>query len=219
MQHNPASLDLDALRSAQLQHSPCDFVVVPRFVRPEAFDAIYNDYPEIQQAGNFIPQDLQYGKAFSAFLEDLNSTQLKEVFAEKFGMDLTPNPLQLTVRKYSELSDGNVHNDSKTKLLTTLVYLNKEWKHPDGRLRLLNNSWNIEDYVAKVEPANGTLITFRRSEKSFHGFKKMQGERRSIQMYYVKPKRKHKDDASPIGLKRQLKRILKLRPRWLGMKK
>jgi Rps23 Pro-64 3,4-dihydroxylase Tpa1-like proline 4-hydroxylase len=218
MNQESSIFDLEAFERAELQHDPCDFVVVPEFVRPGMLAAINRDYPEIDAPGNFRPEELTYGPAFAAMLDELNSPLLKQKFAEKFGMDLDPYPLQITVRKYSELSDGNVHNDSKGKKLTTLIYFNDEWQHEAGRLRLLRSSWDIENYTAEVEPAHGTLISFRRSEKSFHGFKKIEGERRSLQMYWVKPKRQHKDDALPIGLKRQVKRLLKLRPRWLTAK-
>lgn len=210
-----SSFDLDALKAAELQHSPCDFLVVPDFIRPDAIDAINNDYPDINGPGNFTPENLEYGSAFSALLEDLRSPVLRNTFADKFSLDLEPYPLQISVRKYCELSDGNVHNDSQTKILTSLIYLNKEWTHENGRLRLLNSSWNIEDYATEIVPENGTLVTFRRSDKSFHGFKKYAGIRRSIQMYYVKPKRKDKDLQVPTGLKRHMKRLIKLRPRWL----
>ena len=99
------------------------------------------------------------------------------------------------------------------KIITTLIYFNDEWKHDAGRLRLLRSSWDINDYSAEVVPEKGTLIAFRRSERSFHGFKKLEGERRSLQMYYVKPKRKHKDDDEGLTLKRWLKRLFKHRPR------
>lgn len=206
-------LDFEAFDEAPLQHDPCDFVVVPGFVRSEYFDAVNQDYPEISEPGNFKPEDLTYGPVFAAMLEELNSPLLKQKYSEKFAMDIAANPLQMTVRKYSEMSDGNVHNDSKGKLLTSLIYFNPLWPHDSGRLRWLRSSWDIEDYSAEVVPEKGTLIAFRRSERSFHGFKKFEGERRSLQMYYVKAKRKHKDRGEALSLKRRLKRLFKHRPR------
>ena len=103
--------------------------------------------------------------------------------------------------------------DSKGKIITTLIYFNPQWEHEGGRLRLLRSSWNIEDYAAEVVPEKGTLIAFRRSENSFHGFKRVEAERRSLQMYWVKPKRAAKDGTKQLGIKKRLKRLLKLRPR------
>ena len=208
-------LDLDAFDQAPLQQATCNYVVVPQFVRPERLAEVNADYPDIAKPGNFDPQGLEYGSAFSQLLEELHGEAVRQRFSAKFGIDLEPFPLQLTVRKFSELSDGNVHNDSKSKIITTLIYFNDGWHHSGGRLRLLRSSWDINDYVAEVVPENGTLFAFQRSEKSFHGFKKVEGERRSLQMYWVKPKRTGRD-GKPMRLKTGLKRLLKHRPRFGG---
>ena len=209
-----SNLSLEAFDKAPLQHDPCDFVMVPEIVRPEMIDAVNQDYPQIDEPGNFKPDDLSYGPAFASMLEELYSPVLKQKYIEKFGLDISDNPLQITIRKYSELSDGNAHNYSKGKIITTLIYFNDEWKDDAGRLRLLCSSWDINDYSAEVVPEKGTLIAFRRSERSFHGFKRFEGERRSLQMYYVKPKREHKDDDERLTIKRRPKRLFKHRPRF-----
>src|ERR1700754_4828066 len=104
--------DFKAFDRAEMQRDPCDFIMVPGFVTPEAMEAINADYPAITEAGNFPPEDLAHGPAFQAMLEQLNAPEMKARFAEKFGMDLSECPLELTVRKYADASDGNVHNDS-----------------------------------------------------------------------------------------------------------
>lgn len=204
--------DLDAFDATRLFTDPCEYIVVPHFVRPEALEAINRDFPEIDKPGNFDPQQLRYGAAFDALLSELRSAELKAHFGAKFGIDLTSFPLDMTVRKYSELSDGNVHNDSKSKIVTSLIYFNPKWDHPGGRLRLVRNPNDIEDYGGEVVPEAGTLISFRRSETSFHGFKPMEGERRSLQMYWVKPKRMEVGEKK-MTLKRLYKRWRKQRKR------
>lgn len=205
-------LDLDAFARTPLQHEPCDFLVVPNFVRAEAMVAINQDYPLIDTAGNFAPEDLTYGPAFSALLEELHSPELRRAYAKKFGFDVSDFPLQVTVRKYSEASDGNVHNDSKMKMITTLIYFNKDWQAAGGRLRLMRSPKDINEYAVEVPPEAGTLLTFRRSETSFHGFLPYEGERRSLQMYWVKPKRDHRGEKT-LTLKKRIKRFLKERAR------
>lgn len=185
-------LDLDALDAAPLQTDPCEFVIVPHFLRVEALEAVNRDFPEILEPGNFNPSTLRYGTAFEKLMSELHSEELKARFAKKFGMDLSPFPLDMTVRKFSEASDGNVHNDSKSKIVTSLIYFNPKWDHPGGRLRLVRNPDDINDYAGEVIPEAGTLVSFRRSETSYHGFEPMAGERRSLQMYWVEPKRLEK---------------------------
>lgn len=202
-------LDFAAFERAPLRHDPCDFIIVPGLVSGEALAAVNRDYPEIAEPGNFDPEGLRYGPAFAQLLAELNSPELRQLYEAKFGFDLEDFPLQLTVRKYSEASDGNIHNDSQTKKLTTLIYLNEEWPHECGKLRLLRSPKDIEDYAAEVEPQGGTLLAFRRSERSFHGFKPVAAERRSIQMYWVKPKRGERGGKNRNSLKRRLKRLIR----------
>ena len=207
-----AILDLDALDRAPLQKDPCDFVVVPHFVRPEVLAEVNRDYPNIDIAGNFPPEELHYGQAFSRLLEELQSPRMRQKFSSKFAIDLEEHPLQITVRKYSEESDGNVHNDSKMKVVTVLIYFNEDWPQAGGRLRLVRSPENIDDYAAEVAPEGGNLIAFRRNERSYHGFIPCVGERRSLQMYWVSPKRVAQGEKR-LTLKRRLKRWMKVRPR------
>ena len=41
-----------------------------------------------------------------------------------------------TLRGYSRKKDGKIHTDSKTKILTVLLYLNENWLDINGNLRL-----------------------------------------------------------------------------------
>ncbi len=206
-------LDLDKIREGRLGHDPCEYMVVPCFVRPEMLPAINHDYPDIDAPGNFPPETLRYGPTFAEMLEELRSEDLKSVIAEKFAMDLDAFPVQLTVRKYCEASNGNVHNDSKLKVITALIYCDQTWTAEGGRLRLVRNPENIEDFGAEIEPSGGTLLIFKRSERSYHGFKAYAGERRSLQMYYVRPKRAAPTENKRLSLKKRLKRALKVRQR------
>lgn len=204
--------DFEAFERTPLQHDPCDFIVVPGFIKREALTAINRDYPSITEPGNFPPEQLDCHGAFQAMLDELNEPVVKQRFAAKFDMDLDECPLQLTVRKYCSEPDGNVHNDSRSKRLTVLIYFNEEWHAPGGQLRLIRNPNDMNDYIVEVPPVNGTLLSFRRNEKSFHGFPLYVGERRSIQFYWVKPKRaERKGEKTGFGI--WLKRLKKVRPR------
>lgn len=206
------TLDLEAFERAPLRHDPCDYLVVPNFVKPDVLPLVNRDYPTINKPGNFETAELAFGPAFDRLLAELHSPELKQAFATKFGLDLSPYPLQLTVRKFSEAADGNVHNDSKTKIITALIYFNEQWPHAGGRLRLMKSPRSLDDFAVEVEPTGGTLLAFRRSETSYHGFKPVEGERRSLQMYWVKPKRQKRNEKK-IGLKTMIKRVLKVRSR------
>lgn len=91
----------------------------------------------------------------------------------------------LTVRGRSDGKDGRIHTDSESKIVTLLLYLNRAWEQPEGRLRLLRSSDDIEDYVREIVPLAGTMLAFRRSASSFHGHRPHIGERRAVQLNWV----------------------------------
>jgi Rps23 Pro-64 3,4-dihydroxylase Tpa1-like proline 4-hydroxylase len=78
-----------------------------------------------------------------------------------------------------------VHTDSKSKIITVLLYLNSEpWLPFGGRLRLLNAE-DLEAVAAEVKPDFGTLLVFCRSDRSWHGHLPYEGPRRILQMNWV----------------------------------
>jgi Rps23 Pro-64 3,4-dihydroxylase Tpa1-like proline 4-hydroxylase len=91
----------------------------------------------------------------------------------------------ITVRGHTDKTDGRIHTDSLTKIITVLVYLNETWDEGGGRLRLLRSGTDLEDYIDEVPPRFGTLLAFRRSNNSWHGHKPFVGERRTIQLNWV----------------------------------
>ena len=90
-----------------------------------------------------------------------------------------------TVRGRCQQKDGRIHTDTKSKIITVLIYMNSKWENPGGQLRLLRGPDDLENFAAEVPPNQGTLIAFRRSENSFHGHKPFVGERRVIQFNWV----------------------------------
>lgn len=179
------SLDYDALAAAPLKHEPYDYLVVPRFVRPERFETILADFPTVTQPGSVPPSSLDIRGAFAALLEEMDGPRFREAVAEKFALDLSDKPTMFTVRGRCRSADGKIHTDSETKIITVLLYLNRAWDTDGGRLRVLRSGTDLDDAAEEVAPHSGTLLIFRRSETSWHGHEPFEGERRVIQMNWV----------------------------------
>jgi SM-20-related protein len=188
-------INLNALRCAQLQTDPFDYLVVPGVVGVDALTLINADYPKIDSAANHALQNLSCGPAFEALMTELQGPALATVLGEQFDMELASLPTTVTVRKFCERTDGNIHTDHKSKVITVLVYFNEEWDHPDGQLRLLRSKSDITDYAAQVTPLGGTLLAFRRTDHSWHGHTQFVGERRMVQVNYL--------DQSPLAVAAQ----------------
>jgi hypothetical protein len=183
---NPLELlDLHRLRAAPLLRDPFDFIVVEEFLRRDALSSLVVDFPEIRRHGSFPVDTLAYGPAFARLVAALTGAELRHAIEEKFGIDLGHRPTLLTVRGRSDGKDGRIHTDSASKIITLLLYMNPVWERAAGRLRLLRSSADLEDYAREVAPLAGTMLAFRRSERSFHGHHPHVGERRSLQLNWV----------------------------------
>lgn len=179
------SIDLTAFETAPLAGDPYDHVIVPGFLRPEAIPAIEADYPAVGRPGSFPLHGLQYGPAFAALIAELEGPAMRDAFARKFGVELDGRPTMVTVRGRCQAKDGRIHTDSETKILTVLIYMNSGWESDGGRLRVLRSAGDLDDFAAEVPPDAGTLLAFRRSDRSFHGHHSFVGPRRVIQLNWV----------------------------------
>ncbi len=176
--------DLDRLKAAPLGKEPYDHILVPGFIRKEKLADLHRDYPKVDKPGSVPVGIFPHGQTFDALLKELRGDEIRDAFEEKFDVDLSGRPSMFTVRGMCRLTDGKIHPDSASKIITILIYMNPPWEAAGGRLRLLR-SQNLEDYAAEVPPEEGTLLAFRRSDTSWHGHEPFEGQRRAIQMNYV----------------------------------
>ncbi|HVP31696.1 MAG TPA: 2OG-Fe(II) oxygenase [Myxococcota bacterium] len=202
--------DYDAFAAAPLRREPYDHLVVPGFVRREAIAAIARDYPRIDDAGSHPIEQVPCGPAFEAFWKEIQGDEFRRHFERKFGLELAGHPMMATVREYVEAVDGSIHTDSKTKVITILFYFNDEWPHEGGRLRILRSATDLDDYTDEVAPLAGTMLAFRRSEKSFHGHRPHAGHRRMVQVHWVDPKRIERNEQKRRSVRWRMKKLLRL---------
>ena len=182
-------LNFAALHAMPLHREPFDYLVVPDFLTPGALADANRDYPEITTPGNKDLDALHYGPGFGNLIDELTGAGFARQIGEKFGANLDDAVTTVTVRKFSEASDGNIHTDHWSKLITVLIYFNTDWDEQSGQLRLLRSATDIEDYAAEVPPAGGTLLAFRRTRVSWHGHKRFVGERRMLQLNFIRNSR------------------------------
>jgi SM-20-related protein len=202
-------LDLDRLRAAPLEHDPFEFVVVENFVCDDALPAILGDYPVVGGAGSFPVEVLAYGQAFGGLADALTGPELGCAIADKFAIDLGGRPTMLTVRGTGDTRDGFIHTDSATKIITLLLYMNPVWEAAEGRLRLLRGPDDLDNYAREVVPLAGTMVAFRRSERSYHGHRPFLGPRRVLQLNWV---RDHSVVRRELGRHRWSARLKTLNP-------
>lgn len=184
-----STLDFAAIEKAPLAHDPFDHVIVPGLVDGDELAAINDDFPRIDTPGSHPVTTLEYGPAFRNFLDLLRSKPFARALGTKLGMTLDDKPVMITVRGQCRATDGKIHIDSSGKLVTVLIYMNNSWEAPGGQLRLLRNAHDIEDFAVELPPDAGTMLAFPCTPNSWHGHQSFEGERRAIQLNWVRSRR------------------------------
>jgi len=182
-------LDLSRLEAAPLRLDPFAYLTVDDVLQADCKANIIEDFPRIDRHGSFPLSTLKPGPAFLRLIDELLGKDFEIAVGKKFSMDLSQYPTMVTARgQCSATSDGHIHPDSKDKVITVLLYLNPAWENSGGRLRLLRSK-NLDDFVAEVPPTMGSLLIFERCDHSWHGHLPFEGQRRSLQMNWVKSDR------------------------------
>ncbi len=178
-------LKLDELRHTPVKPLPFPYVVVPQIIEEEFLPQLIADLPEIRQAGSFPVAETNGGPLFQALINELEGDAMRRAIAEMFQLELNGLPVFTTLRGVMRQKDGAIHCDSKTKVVALLLYLNETWEQPGGRLRMLRNGKDIDDYAEEIAPTLGRLVAFKVTDNCWHGHLPVEGKRLSIQMHYL----------------------------------
>ena len=149
--------------------------------------SIIKDFPDINDGGSFHVDAIPSGESIRKLIEELESEEFKRILETKFKIDLNEAKVVTTLRGLSRKKDGKIHTDSKTKILTVLLYLNLNWPENRGNLRLLKGNNNLDKYIVEIPCTFGSLVSFQVTDKCWHGFKPYEGKRLSIQLNYIYP--------------------------------
>ena len=178
-------LNMSALRAAKVETEPYQYTIVPGFLNDVSVKRVNATYPNIEKGGSYPIESLNETMAIKEVIAELDGPEFEKIIADKFAVDLAGRPKMYSLRGYTRAKDGQIHTDSKDKIITVLLYLNDNWQQPGGRLRVLKNDHDVDNFAAEVAPDNGTLLIFKRSENSWHGHHPFDGPRRSLQMNWM----------------------------------
>ena len=207
-------IDLPAFEATPLVREPFPHLVVKDFVPAAVMDRIMQDFPDVPDRGSFPLGELDSGPMFMELVAQLRGAEVARAFSDKLGIDLAGRPTTVTIRGHSGTKDGRVHTDSRSKLVTVLLYLNSGWssEQGEGQLRLLRSS-DLNDWFDEVPPEAGTLLAFVNTTNAWHGHKPFVGPRRSIQLNWVVDEAAVKRSAKRHGLSARIKRWFKRGPK------
>jgi Rps23 Pro-64 3,4-dihydroxylase Tpa1-like proline 4-hydroxylase len=148
---------------------------------------LVKDFPDIDSGGSFPSDNLKEGD-IKKLVEELEGDEFKAILENKLGVDLKNAEVITTLRGFSRFKDGKIHTDSQSKIVTVLLYLNKNWDNEIGNLRLLKKNNDLDNYIQEISSEYGNLVAFKVTNNCWHGFMPFEGKRLSIQLNYIYPK-------------------------------
>lgn len=167
---------------------PFAFLVAHGQLPAAAYGDLARDFPRYASAGFFPYEAEECGPALNRLVDDLTSRAFADAIGARLGVpDLGAFPTLVTICRSLNKRHGTIHTDSRSKIVTALVYLNQDWPDTsEGCLRFLNRIDDIDDVVVpEVRPLYGNLVAFRRADNSFHGHLPHEGERRVVQVAWL----------------------------------
>lgn len=178
-------IDLQKIAATPKKSDPFPYLIVKNAFDDGRMSGLLNDFPTISHPGSVPVEAVEGGPAFGELIDDLNGDEFRREIEKKFDMDLENKPIMTTVRGVMREKDGRIHTDSKSKVITVLIYFNEGWEDSSGNLRLLRNGTDLEDYVEEISPEAGTMLIFKVTDNCWHGHKPVVGKRLSLQMNYM----------------------------------
>jgi SM-20-related protein len=180
-------VNVEAVRNAPRSQEPFDYFLGSGLLKDEAIPELKRDFPEIDKPGYLTVNEVQLKGKFKTLIDELESPEFTEEISKKWGQDMHPYPRLTTIMKRSQPKYGAIHTDGPSKVMTMLVYMNDDWGTDDGgRLRVLYDGEHFEPYAVEVPPVMGTVFGFLRSDKSWHGHRPFSGERKVVQIAWVR---------------------------------
>ena len=180
-----AVLNWDEIKQAGVESDPYPHFIVDQAIQPEIIADISNSFPPMSFAGLVPLRHVRNEGAFQQLMFDLQSDCLKKIIGEKLEVDLMGMPPLLTVRGFARQRDGRIHVDTFDKKVSILLYLNDEWQHDAGRLRVLRGADDLDDFVTEIPPLIGRMFVFKVTDNCWHGHKPLQAERRAVMLNYM----------------------------------
>lgn len=178
-------INFSKLENMSVNQSPYPYAVIDNVFLSDQEASIKQSLPEVDLGGSVPLDTIDIQPALQALLDDLRSDAFRKVIERKFDIDLANHPSMITYRACARNKDGRIHTDSKSKLITVLIYLNESWPHQAGRLRILNDGDNLENYVDEVTPLFGRCVIFKVTDNCWHGHYPINAQRRAIQFNFV----------------------------------
>lgn len=171
-----------------MRSDPFHFLVATQQLPAGAQPDLEKDFPRYSGAGFFPYEEADCGPSVVRLVDQLTGRAFADAIGQHLGIPGLGNfPTLVTICRSLNKRHGTIHTDSRSKIVTALLYLNMDWPAiSEGCLRFLEKVDDIDSLVVdEVRPIYGTIVAFRRADNSFHGHLPHEGERRVIQVAWL----------------------------------
>ncbi|MBS0456490.1 MAG: 2OG-Fe(II) oxygenase [Proteobacteria bacterium] len=203
----------------QVHAEPFAFLIATGMLRLDAQAGLQRDFPRYRQAGFFPYQRSDCGPAVNRLIDELTAPTFVDTLGDLVGIaKMSALPALVTLCSRLHRRHGTIHTDSRSKVVTALVYLESQWPHGSaGCLRFLSRSDDIGSTLApELPPVFGNLAAFGRADNSFHGHLPFAGQRRVIQIAWLTGENELRRKTRRGRATRWLKRLLGPLDRHIG---
>ena len=160
-------LNIARLRAAKVETEPFNYMIVPGFLSADSVRAINATYPRIEKGGSFPIDSLDESMIVREVIEELDGPEFEATVAEKFDVALDGRPKMYSLRGWTRAKDGQIHTDSKDKIITVLIYLNEDWKEEfGGHFELWDRE--MKGCRKKILPLFNRMAMFSTTSESYH---------------------------------------------------
>ena len=120
---------------------------------------------------------------------DLLSPAYRQAMTRLTGLDLSAALLEANVTEYGPDAWLGPHVDLREKLVTHVLYFNREWNREDGGCLGILRSPDPADVAHEVVPVVGNSVVLVRSERSWHAVARVRGTncRRAVNVIFHLP--------------------------------
>lgn len=191
MSNGSPAFRLDRISAADtlVNNDPFSFIIASNVLDSAQQTPLADEFSKYSEAGYFPLREQDRDTPVGKLVEEVTSPRIADALGEKIGVDkLSQYPTLTTLSRSINRRHGNIHTDSKSKIATALIYVNGDWNEGSkGCLRMLRSAEDIEDVVApEIKPVFGNFVIFKRADNSYHGHLPYEGERRVIQIAWVR---------------------------------
>ena len=171
-----------------VRQQPFSFLIAESMLRADAKRDLQRDFPNYPEAGFFPHKTRDCGPSVNRLVDELTSPEFADALGDRLGVpQMSRLPALVTLCSRLNRRHGTIHTDSRSKVLTMLVYLNSDWPHGSpGCLRFLERIDDVDSMVVpELLPVYGNFAAFKRADNSFHGHLPHEGERLVVQIAWL----------------------------------